>query len=282
MNAYQLGLYEKSMPGSLSLPRKLEEAKRAGFDYVELSVDETDEKLARLEWTGAEINSLRRAMEETELPILSICLSAHRRFPLGDPDGAARERSMDIMEKAVALASRLGIRIIQLAGYDVYYKPSSDETRRFFAGNLERSVLIAARAGIILAFETMETSFIDTVGKALAWVKRIDSPYLQIYPDLGNITNAALIYGTDALADLESGRGHLAAMHLKETKPGVYRELPFGTGHVDFAAGAKAAWGLGVRMYVGEFWHTGEENWREILEDNNRFLRKALDAAVEG
>ena len=26
----------------------------------------------------------------------------------------------------------------------------------------------------------------------------------------------------------------LCAMHLKETVPGVFREVPFGTGHVDF------------------------------------------------
>ena len=61
-------------------------------------------------------------------------------------------------------------------------------------------------------------------------VKRVDSPYLGVYPDIGNITNAAKTYGTDVLADLECGHGHLVAMHLKETVPGVFREVPFGAG----------------------------------------------------
>jgi predicted hexulose-6-phosphate isomerase len=277
---YRLGLYEKSMPNTLSLPQKLEETKAAGFDYLELSIDETEEKLARLEWGDAEINALRRAMEETGVPIHSICLSGHRRFPLGDPDPAVRQRSLAIMEGAAVLASRLGVRIIQMAGYDVYYKSGDAATRNFFAENLGLSVSIAAREGVILAFETMETPFMDTVEKAVFWVRQINSPYLQVYPDSGNLTNAARIYGTHSVsADLETGRGHLAALHLKETKPGIYREVPYGTGHVDFPAAASTALALGVRMFVGEFWHTGEQNWRELLGENNRFLRNVLDTA---
>jgi predicted hexulose-6-phosphate isomerase len=276
---YQLGLYEKSMPGTLTLAQKLAEAKAAGFDYLERSIDETDEKLSRLKWSSAEVNALRRAMEETGVPVCSICLSGHRRFPLGDPDPENRKRSLAIMEDAIHLAARLGVRIIQLAGYDVYYKTNTGETRRLFAENLARSAAMAAREGVMLAFETMETPFMDTVAKAVAWVKEIDSPYLQVYPDTGNITNASLLYGVPVSADLESGRGRIAALHLKESKPGVYREVPYGTGHVDFTSAIKTAWALGVRMYVGEFWYAaGEADWRETLRENNRFLRGVIEA----
>ena len=39
--AYTLGLYEKAMPSDLSWKEKLEAAKAAGFDFVEISIDET-------------------------------------------------------------------------------------------------------------------------------------------------------------------------------------------------------------------------------------------------
>lgn len=58
MTPYLLGLYEKSMPGTLSIPEKLSEARQAGFDFLELSIDETDEKLARLEWGRKEIRQV--------------------------------------------------------------------------------------------------------------------------------------------------------------------------------------------------------------------------------
>jgi L-ribulose-5-phosphate 3-epimerase/hexulose-6-phosphate isomerase len=277
---YRLGLYEKSMPSSLSMTDKLQAAGDAGFDYLELSIDETDEKLARLAWGAGDIASLLLSIEKTGVPISSICLSGHRRYPLGDPDPAGREKSLAIMQDAIRLACRLGVRIVQIAGYDVYYKESNETTRGLFAQNLERSVVMAAACGVTLAFETMETPFIDTVEKAMRWINRFPSPYLQVYPDTGNITNAALKYGSSVCSDLETGAGHIAALHLKESKPGVYREVPYGTGHVDFKAAAETAFRLGVRMFVGEFWHTGEENWRGTLKENNRFLRNILDRNI--
>jgi acyl-coenzyme A synthetase/AMP-(fatty) acid ligase len=57
----------------------------------------------------------------------------------------------------------------------------------------------------------------------------------------------------------------LLALHLKETCPGHYREIPYGTGHVDFEAAVKTAWELGVRRYVTEFWYKdGGETPKEV------------------
>ena len=279
---YRLGLYEKSMPGTLTLREKLEQTKEAGFDYLELSVDETDEKLARLDWTDGEILALRRDMEETGVPIHSICLSGHRRYPMGHPDPEIRARSMEIMRKAILLASRLGIRLIQLAGYDVYYVEGTPKTRSAFEENLRRSALTAAEFGVVIAFETMETPFMNTVAKAMRYVNSVSNPWLQVYPDIGNLTNAALTEGGSVTMDLETGRGHLAAVHLKETVPGVFREVPFGTGHVDFAADARKALELGVRSFVGEFWYTGNPSWQQDLRDANCFLRAQLQLAAAG
>jgi len=279
MKPYQLGLYEKSMPNSLSLGEKLVETRRAGFDYLELSVDETDEKLARLQWQDKEIDSLCALQAETGVPVKSICLSGHRRFPLGHPDASIQKKSLQIMRDAIRLSARLGVRFIQIAGYDVYYEPSTDQTRDNFARNLALSVEMAAREGVILAFETMETEFMNTVGKTMGWVEKLDSPYLQVYPDIGNITNSALLYGRDVLDDLRRGRGHFVAAHLKETLPGKFREIPFGTGHVRFEEAARAALELGVRMFVGEFWHTGETDWKASLRASNEFLRQVLESA---
>ncbi len=289
MSTYVLGLYEKSMPEELSVPEKLSEAKAAGYDFLELSIDETDRKLARLSWDREERAELVRAMFRENLPIRSICLSGHRRFPLGHPDPAVQERSLEIMAGALSLAEDLGIRTIQLAGYDVYYPLSEEDekrvregksTRDIFGENLKKCVNLAARFGVILAFETMENDFMNTVEKAMYWVKQTDSPYLQVYPDAGNMTNAAKAAGKDVLEDLRTGRGHLAAMHLKETVPGVFREVPYGTGHVDFAAVTKEACALGVRRFLAEFWYDPKTDYRRVLEENNAFLRGFLEEAA--
>ena len=278
MKPYAIGLYEKAMPGDLDWEQKLTCAKECGYDFLELSVDETDEKLARLNWTSEERAALVETSRKVGLPIRSMCLSGHRKYPLGATDPAVRARGMEIMEQAIQLAADLGIRIIQLAGYDVYYEPGTPETERMFCDNLRKAAAMAAQAGVMLGFETMETSFMNTVTKSMYYVDQVGSPYLGVYPDSGNLTNAAVQYESDVLHDLASGRGHLVAMHLKETVPGKFREIPFLTGHVDFPSIINTAWHLGVRRFVTEMWYVGQDNWREDIQFANQQMSRLLDA----
>ncbi len=273
MQDYRLGLYEKAMPDTLSWAEKLYGAKQAGYDYLEMSVDEGSAKLSRLDMAAKDRLDLVKEMCRQGIRIESMCLSAHRRFPLGSMDAAVRERSIEILKKAVLLAGDLGIRIIQIAGYDEYYNPSSEETRAYFEESLRVCVEAAEQYGVLLGFETMETEFMNSVEKALRWVKKINSPYLQIYPDSGNITNAALIHGKDVLEDIRLGAGHIAAVHLKESLLGKYREIPYGLGHVDFQAIIRQAYALGVRRFTGEFWYAGDEDWLGYIRRNGAYLR---------
>jgi predicted hexulose-6-phosphate isomerase len=277
MANYLLGLYEKSMPNSLSIIEKLQEAKVAGYDYLEISIDETDEKLARLRWSDEEIAKINQVGRETGISIKSICLSGHRKYPFGSPDTRVRERSLEIMEESIKFAVKLGIRVIQIAGYDVYYQKGNEQTKELFSKSLELAVKMAAKEGVVLGFETMETPFMDTVEKAMYWVDKIKSPYLQVYPDVGNMTNSSLLYGGDVVEDLRLGKGHMVAVHLKETKPGAYREVPYGTGHVDFGGVIKEALAQRVGMFLCEFWYVGNEDWKKVLKENNLFLRESLD-----
>ncbi|MBM6752149.1 L-ribulose-5-phosphate 3-epimerase [Mediterraneibacter glycyrrhizinilyticus] len=280
MKAYTIGLYEKAMPGTLSWKEKMLVAKKAGYDFIEISIDETDEKLNRLDMSRDKRIELLSLMFETGIPIRTMCLSGHRKYPLGSSDDATRARGMEIMEKAICLAEDLGVRIIQLAGYDVYYEEGSETTRAYFLENLRKATKMASAKGILMGFETMETEFMNTVEKAMNYVKKVNSVYLNVYPDLGNITNAAVSYGKNVLDDLETGRGHLAAMHLKETVPGKFREIPYGTGHVDFESGIRKAWELGVRRYVTEFWYTGNPEWEKDLDFAVSKMTAILDDAA--
>jgi L-ribulose-5-phosphate 3-epimerase len=277
MKPYAIGLYEKAMPKTMTWPEKLECARECGYDFVEISIDETDDKLARLDWTEEERLELVREMRRTGVPIRSMCLSGHRKYPFGSADPAVRERSMQIMEKAIQLADDLGIRIIQLAGYDVYYEESTPDSVRLFKENLAKATEMAAAKGVVLAFETMETEFMNTTAKSMEYVNLINSPWLGVYPDSGNLTNAAVSYGSDVLEDLETGRGHIFALHLKETVPGKFREIPFLTGHVDFGAVIAKAWDLGIRRFVTEMWDVGKAEWKEDILFANRSMSAILD-----
>ncbi|MDD3360513.1 MAG: L-ribulose-5-phosphate 3-epimerase [Hespellia sp.] len=277
MKKYTLGLYEKAMPSFLDWGEKLKTAKSIGYDFVEISIDETEEKLNRLYMSRKERLNLVETMNREGIPIRTMCLSGHRKYPLGSGDPAVCQRGLEIMEQAIYLADDLGIRIIQLAGYDVYYEEGSAETKERFIKNLKSAVLMASAKGILLGFETMETEFMNTVAKSMEYVNIIQSPYLGVYPDSGNLKNASLLYQTDVYEDIKSGFGHLIAMHLKETVPGKYREIPYGTGHVDFPKIIDTAWQSGVRRFVTELWYTGSNNWISDLRQAHDMMTAILE-----
>lgn len=274
---YTIGLYEKAMPSSLSWRDKLFIAKEAGYDFVEISIDETEERLSRLDWSKGERFELVETMYDVGMPIHTMCLSGHRKYPLGSSDEMMTKRGIEIFQKALLLASDLGIHIVQLAGYDVYYEKSTKETKARFQDNLKKLVQMASSIGITLGIETMDTEFIDTVEKAMLYIREIESPYFNIYPDCGNITNAAVKYGKNVTDDIEKGKGRMVAMHLKETGPGIFRNLLYGQGHVEFDKIIQKAWSMGIRKYVTEFWYQRNRNWRCDVVKSNQRMRAILD-----
>ena len=279
MKKYEIGLYEKAIRNTLTWKEKLQCAKECGYDYLEISIDATEEKINRIYMDTEEKKEIMEAIFDTGIPIGSMSVSALTKYALGDPDQAVRDRGMEIAEKSIQLASALGVRTVMIPGYDIYYGESTIETKRYFLENIRKIAEIAEREGILVGFETMENNFMNTTGKAVQYVNMVDSAYLKIYPDAGNITNAAVANRHDVCEDLSLGKGKLIALHLKETKPDVYREVPFLTGHVEFERIINTAWKLGVRRYVTELWDVGQPQWKEDICFANRSMKRLLNAA---
>lgn len=273
MRGYQIGLYEKAMPSTMSWREKLSCAKECGYDYVEMTIDATDDKIARVRLGKEERDELVKTMLEVGLPIRSMSVSALTKYALGDIDADLRKRGEMIIEKAIILAADLGVRIVMIPGYDIYFGESTPQTTRLFIDNIKRVAELGAKYGVTIGIETMENEFTNTTAKVMYYVELVNSPYLQVYPDTGNITNGNLLYNKNVCGDLRTGAGHVGAMHLKESKPGLFREIPHFTGHVDFENLIKTAWEMGVRRYVTELWDTGKKDWKEDIVFANRRKR---------
>ncbi|ETY73252.1 L-ribulose-5-phosphate 3-epimerase [Lactiplantibacillus fabifermentans] len=232
-----LGIYEKALPATDSWLERLQLVKQLGFNFLELSIDESDERLARLQWTKAQRAEVRDAIWATGVRIHTLMLSGQRRFPLGSADASIREKSLTMLYQAIDLASDLGIRNIQLAGYDVYYERKTVLSREYFVENLAKGVAYAAGKEIMLDIETMDDRFINSLQKIRDIKAQIHSPWLQAYPDVGNLTAWPT---NDVAHELELGLDNIVSVHLKDTQPvtatsdGQFRDVPFGDGTVDF------------------------------------------------
>jgi len=247
-----VGLYEKALPVDLSWDHRLSQAAEAGYDFLDISIDETETRLSRLDWSAARRKELRRAIENAGVPILTMCLSANRKFPLGSHSPELRQQGLDILRKAIVFAGDIGVRIVQVMGYDVFYEKSDEGTRSRFVEGIGLGVRWAGQAGVVLGLENVDNPFLESVEKGLKLVEEIDSPWFQLYPDMGNLAAA----GYDPASELLLGKGHLAAVHVKDSMPQIIRGIPFETGIVPLtetfeALAATGFWGLlNVEMWA--------------------------------
>ena len=177
LDRHRVGIYEKALPNKFSWQEKLQSAKELGFDFLEISIDESEERRQRLDWSDKEIYALRRLCEEHAMPLHSMCLSAHRKFPFGSVDADIREQAKIHMQKAIVLAYKLGIRNIQLAGYDVYYEHADENTHLRFIQGMQYCAKLAEKAGVMLSVEIMDTKYLNSLSKFEILNRHINSPF---------------------------------------------------------------------------------------------------------
>lgn len=262
-----VGIYEKALPPKTSWDERLDMVASAGYDFIEMSIDESEERLARLNWPVSERVSLRRAISNSGVPIFTMCLSAHRKFPLGSADEVIRIQALAIFQQAIDLALDLGVKIIQVMGYDVFYEPSTKTTQKRFLEGLYKGAHWASASGVMLALENVDVEFIDSVEKAMQFVEAVNSPWFNIYPDMGNLVAAWY----DPVIQLPLARGHLVGIHVKDATPGVYRGVPFGQGNVSFKDV------FGVLAEIGFWGPLAVEMWAH-MDTTSDPLKSVVDA----
>ena len=258
-----LGIYEKALrsgPLAVSGSRVdaeawrvfLDQVPRAGFSFLDLSIDESPEREARLDWDAGQCRTVRRAAEAAGTFIGGICLSLHRRIGPGSADPDVRRRAREVMARGLQVCHDLGVPVIQLAGYYCYYEDPNPDAERWYAQLLADAVPTAARLGVVMGIENVDGDDVTSLTKAMEFVDAVDSPYLQLYPDLGNIAEQ----GLDPGVELAAGEGHMVAMHAKDVRLGEPRRVEMGTGVVDWdrSFALLAAQGWSGRLMI-EMWN---------------------------
>lgn len=286
LGGHLFGIYEKAFNTADPWPVRFEKAKNAGFDYMEISIDEQDSRIERLYWSCRQRLRLYRRTFACEMPLRSMCLSAHRRFPFGSANPAIRQKARDIMSRAIEFACDLGVRVIQLAGYDVYYEPSTPQSVERFAQGMEWAARQAEQSQVMLAMEIMDTPLMNSVTKHLCYEREIHSPWYKLYPDLGNLSAWP---ENDPALELQKGIPSIVGVHVKDTvavdaeNPGKFKGVEIGAGCVDFGACFAELERLGYKgPYMMEMWHQpGQDDMAQVLK-SKAFIEKQFYAALEG
>ena len=248
-----VGIYEKSLSPFRTWQEAFTSAALSGFDFFEMSLDESAERMSRLEWSGAERVKVRRASESAGVTIGALALSAHRAFPMGSVDRWRRRRSLELARQAVDLAADLGAPIVQLAGYFTFYEEDHPDARRLFIDGLAVTAEHAKERGVRLSIENVDGNDVINLEQAISLIEDSGTrDTTGLYVDVGNLAGN----GFDIIEQLKLGWPMVDAIQLKDTRRAEFRRVPFGEGLVP--------WGdvfafLRQRLYSGpvsiEMWN---------------------------
>jgi len=222
-----VGLYEKALPAELCWEERLATAADAGYDFMDISVDESDERLARLDWPASERTALRRAIANSGVPIMTMCLSAHRKYPLGSHSPQLRRQGLEILRKAIEFSADLGcVSSRSWATMSSTNRATSRPRRTSWKASKRASAGRRGRGDVGPGERGQSISRIGRQGAALGARGRF--PLAAPYPDMGNLAAA----GYHPPDEILLAKGYMVAIHVKDSLPRVIRGVPFETGIV--------------------------------------------------
>ena len=132
----------------------------------------------------------------------------------------------------------------------------------------------------IKEFTLMDDPFMNSIQKFLEIKEQIPSPFLHVYPDLGNLSAWP---ENNPAVELEKGIAEIAAIHLKDTFAvtdtfeGKFREVTFGEGCVDFTGLLKTLKRLNYSgPFLIEMWNETDLNFQEKIQAAQQYLYPKL------
>lgn len=262
-----LGIYEKALP-RLSWDEQYKLASQAGFDFIELSVDKN--RLDKLDYTDSQIQEIIDSAKKYNMSLETLTVSANRYYPLGDIE--LRDKGIEIVKKSIVLASKLNVKVIQLAAYDVYKKESTNETKKLFKEAIEEILEFNKSYNIILAIEVLEdVDHFNTSKKLVEYLSEVNSQYLKEYADTGNIAYNEY----DPLQDLMDAKDYMVAIHIKDAIKHNEHNIEYGEGTVNFDQIFSYLKKINYKGYlVSECWYEG--NYTPDIKKINNFIRRKM------
>jgi hexulose-6-phosphate isomerase len=224
-----------SLPPKLSPRERLELAKEAGLDGVEIGQFETRE----------ETEKVRAIAEDVGIEIHSVMGGTHWNLPLSSTDEQVRLQGVEGIKKALHVAAwaKAGTVLVVPAVVtpDVSYEAAWDLSRKSI-----RELLPTAEAlGVTMALENVWNKFLLSPMEMCQYIDSFNHELVAAYFDVGNI----LIYGYPHQW-VESLGSRLKKVHIKDFNVAQRQFVPVLTGDVDFPRFVNALRGIGYDDYL--------------------------------
>ncbi|MGG3282221.1 sugar phosphate isomerase/epimerase family protein [Paenibacillus solani] len=242
-----------SFSGETSITDCIRLAKEAGFDGIELSLDQTGE--LSLQSGDKEVQRITEQLKDADLEIAGLATGLYWDYPMTSDDPAIRDKAMDVCKKQLELAAAFGVDAILVipGAVGVDFIPGSAVTDYELAyeraqESIRKLVPYAQSAGVSIAIENVWNKFLLSPLELRTFIDEIGSNYVGSYFDVGNVVHNG--YPEQWIRILGE---RIKKVHFKDYRRqagGLHGFVDLLAGDVDYPAVMESLRSIGYDNYV--------------------------------
>jgi hexulose-6-phosphate isomerase len=159
-----------------SLLDKMKTLKELGFDGVELNSP-----------GGPEPDEVKRAIDDTQLPVHGVVDSIHWRQRLSDPDPEVRQRGLEGLITALRMSKAYGgTSVLLVPGRVIANEVTYEQCWERSIAEIRKALPVAEETGIQILLENVWNDFLTDPKETARYIDEINHPLVGAYFDVGN------------------------------------------------------------------------------------------------
>jgi L-ribulose-5-phosphate 3-epimerase len=174
-----------SFPGGTAIEEAMKRARAAGFEGLELAVDERGE--LSLESTAADTERLRALADSIGLRLPTLATGLGWAYPVVGPDPAVSAKGKAVVRKCLELAQGLGAKVILVVPGSVTELFPYDAACEQLVPAFRELAPEAEDRGVTIGIENVWNKFLLSPIEFARMIDDIDHPFVQAYFDVGNV-----------------------------------------------------------------------------------------------
>jgi len=242
-----------SFSGGKTIAECIALAKRAGFDGIELSLNETGE--LGLQATEKEIEEVKRRLEDAQLEIAGLATGLYWDYSMTSEDAVQRGKAIDVCKKQIDTAAQLGVDgILVIPGaVGADFIPGKEVVDYELAYDRAKEAVTslapyAESAGVAICIENVWNKMFLSPLELRSFIDDIGSRYVGSYFDVGNVVFSG--YPEHWIRILSH---RIKKVHFKDYRReagGLHGFVDLLAGDVDYPAVVEALKAAGYNNYV--------------------------------
>ena len=189
------------LPAKLTMKDRFQLAKDCGFVAIEVGTAKDMDAA----------NEIRRASEQTAVPVHSVMNMSHWQYPLSSPDASVVQKSVEGMETSLQQAALWGAECVLLVPAVVNAQTSYADAYKRSQVEIRKLIPTAEKLKVIIAVEEVWNKFLLSPLEFANYIDSFQSPWVRAYFDVGNV----VLYGFPQ--DWIRTLGHrILRLHLKD------------------------------------------------------------------